>query len=31
MKKWLALLIAGLIALAAYVAAGPWLTINALP
>lgn len=30
MKKWLALLIAALIALAAYVAAGPWLTVNAL-
>ena len=30
MKKWLALLIAGLIALAAYVAAGPFLTVNAL-
>ena len=30
MKKWLALLVAALIALAAYVAAGPWLTINAL-
>lgn len=30
MKKWLALLIAALIALAAYVAAGPFLTVNAL-
>ncbi|MGH8077574.1 MAG: DUF2939 domain-containing protein, partial [Lysobacter sp.] len=30
MKKWLALLVAALIALIAYVAAGPYLTINAL-
>lgn len=30
MKKWLALFIAALIALAAYVAAGPLLTVNAL-
>ena len=30
MKKWLALFIASLIALAAYLAAGPWLAINAL-